>query len=76
MGNRQFHVLYRQFLFQMVDREVLSTHALGDANKLLGNFAATLIWISIPFAVMALSVDSGKKPWQAVLVWLGRPSTL
>ena len=68
MGNRQFHVLYRQFLFQMVDREVLSTHALGDANKLLGNFAATLIWISIPFAVMALSVDSGKKPWQAVLV--------
>jgi hypothetical protein len=68
MGDRQFHVLYRQFLFQMVDREVLSAHALGDANKLLGNFAATLIWISIPFGVMALSLDSGRKPWQAVLV--------
>jgi hypothetical protein len=43
----QFRVLYRQFLFRVVDLEVLSTHALGDANKLLGQFAALLILISV-----------------------------
>src|SRR6516162_3934602 len=42
----QFRVLYRQFLFRMVDLEVLSAHALGDANKLLGQFAALLVFIS------------------------------
>jgi hypothetical protein len=43
MTKLQFRVLYREFLFRMVDLEVLSAHALGDVNKLLGQFAALLI---------------------------------
>lgn len=43
----QFRVLRRQFLFRAVDLEVLSPHALGDANKLLGQFAALLIFVSL-----------------------------
>ena len=46
MAKMQFRVLYREFLFRMVDLEVLSAHALGDANKLLGQFAALLVFIS------------------------------
>ena len=46
-GGRQFRVLYREFLFRMVDLEVLSAHALGDVNKLLGQFAALLLFISM-----------------------------
>lgn len=42
----QFRILYRQFLFRVVDLEVLSASAQGDANKLLGRFAALLIVIS------------------------------
>ena len=43
----QFRVLYRQFLFRIVDLEALSADALGDSNKLLGQFAALLVVISI-----------------------------
>jgi len=52
----QFRVLYRQFLFRVVDLEVLSVHALGDSNKLLGQFAALLIVISLPVSTGAFSV--------------------
>jgi hypothetical protein len=44
MDKVQFGVLYRQFLFRMVDLEVLS--ADGDVKRLLGQFATLLISIS------------------------------
>jgi CubicO group peptidase (beta-lactamase class C family) len=47
MTKRQFRVLYRVFLFRMVDLEVLSVHAEGDANKLLGQFASLLVFVSV-----------------------------
>jgi len=53
MAKRQFRVLYREFLFRMVDLEVLSAHALGDANKLLGQFAALLVFISMLLSMAA-----------------------
>jgi hypothetical protein len=56
----QFRVLYRQFLFRVVDLEVLSASAQGDANKLLGRFAALLVWISAGFAFFAIII--GKMP--------------
>lgn len=46
-AKQQYRVLYRQFLFRVVDLEVLSARALGDSNKLLGQFAALLIVISL-----------------------------
>ncbi len=54
MSELQFRVLYRQFLFRMVDLELLSTSAHGDVSKLLGQFAALLIFVSMLFALAAL----------------------
>jgi len=49
----QFHILYRQFLFRMVDLELLSESAQGDITKLLGQCAALLIFISVLLALVA-----------------------
>ncbi len=68
MRNLQFRVLYREFLFRMVDRELLSVHAQGDTSKLLGQFAAVLILLSIPFTIMALGVENAHAPREAVLI--------
>lgn len=57
MSGLQFRVLCREFLFRMVDREVLAAHAHGDAMKLLGRLASVLVIISIPFAGMALTTE-------------------
>lgn len=54
MAKLQFRVLYREFLFRMVDLEVLSADAQGDANKLLGRFASVLVFISVWMALGAL----------------------
>ncbi len=47
MKETQFRVLYRQFLFRMIDLELLSADAKGDMSKLFGQFAALLIFVSI-----------------------------
>ena len=52
----RFRVLYRQFLFRVVDLEILSADALGDANKLLGQFAALLILVSIIWSFGAFGI--------------------
>ena len=46
MEKNQFRVLYRQFLFRMVDLETLSSSAQGDISRLLGQLAALLISFS------------------------------
>ena len=58
----QFRVLRREFLFRIVDLEVLSAHALGDANKLLGQFAALLILISVVFSFGAFAAGDPDMP--------------
>ena len=50
LDDTQFRILYRQFLFRMVDLELLSADAKGDMSKLFGQFAALLISISIGLA--------------------------
>ena len=55
MTKLQFRVLYREFLFRMVDLELLS--AQGDMSKLLGQFAALLVFISSVQALGALLFD-------------------
>ncbi|HEY1948810.1 MAG TPA: serine hydrolase domain-containing protein [Bryobacteraceae bacterium] len=50
----QFRVLYRDFLRRMIDLEVLSVHAGGDASTLMGQFAALLLFISLLFSIPAL----------------------
>ncbi len=56
MRDAQFRVLYRQFLFRMVDLELLSADAQGDMNKLFGQFAALLIFISILLSIVGGAV--------------------
>ena len=50
MNRAQFRVLYREFLFRIVDMELLSSHAEGDSRKLLGQFASLLIFFSLVLA--------------------------
>ena len=63
----QFRVLYREFLFRMVDLEVLSADAQGDANKLLGRFAAVLLFISVWMALGAVAYAGTRMGPQAAL---------
>ena len=53
MSKLQFGVLYRQFLFRMVDLELLSSSAHGDVSKLLGQFAALLVFVGMLFSLGA-----------------------
>jgi hypothetical protein len=41
---------------------VLSAHAEGDANKLLGQFASLLVFISVSIAFLALLLGDAKSP--------------
>ena len=63
MTNLQFRVLYHEFLSRMVDLELLSVHARGDASTLLGQFAALLIFISLGLTMTAIGfADAGLRP--------------
>jgi hypothetical protein len=63
----QFRVLYREFLFRMVDLELLSAQARGDMSKLLGQFAALLISISVIFSIGGLTSTSRMQPVQRLI---------
>ncbi|HTS65641.1 MAG TPA: serine hydrolase [Candidatus Acidoferrales bacterium] len=54
MKKVQFRVLYREFLFRIVDLELLSAHAQGDSRTLLGQFAALLVFCSLLLGGAAL----------------------
>jgi CubicO group peptidase (beta-lactamase class C family) len=49
----QFRVLYRQFVFRIVDLELLSRHAEGDSRALLVQFASLLIFCSVILVLLA-----------------------
>ena len=62
MNKLQWRVLYRQFLFRVFDLEVLSAQAQGDSNRLLGQFAALLIWFSVWLSLAALILSDSSAP--------------
>jgi len=73
MTKLQFRVLYREFLFRMVDLAIMSAHAFGDANKLLGQFATLLIlvWtLVMPWRVRLRRRQDG--PTGATCIHIGR----
>jgi len=53
MDRQQFRTLYREFLFRMVDLELLS--AQGDITKLFGQFASFLVYFSLIISLGALT---------------------
>jgi len=65
----QFRVLYRQFLFRLVDLEWLSTQA--DTSKLLGQFAAMLVFFSLCIALGSMFFDVRSLPPDQMLarIW-------
>jgi hypothetical protein len=65
MNTLQFRILYREFLFRMVELELLSPE--GDITKLLGQFAGILIWISTGLSLGALFSDVRRIPPQKLL---------
>ncbi|MEX2260344.1 MAG: serine hydrolase domain-containing protein [Bryobacteraceae bacterium] len=67
-SNRQFRVLYREFLFRMVDLELLSPHAQGDTNRLLGQFASLLVFLSVLFSMPALGFGGDLHPQARMIV--------
>lgn len=54
--NVQFRVLFRQFLFRIVDLELLAPE--GDLAKLLGHFASLLVFFSVIMGLIALFMGS------------------
>jgi hypothetical protein len=62
MTKLQFRVLYRQFLFRMVDLELISSQ--GDMSKLLGQFAGLLVFFSSVMTLGALLFDRRLPPAQ------------
>jgi CubicO group peptidase (beta-lactamase class C family) len=57
-ARRQFRILHREFLFRVIDRDLLSAHAQGDSSKLLVQFVSLLIFIGILFCLPAWSFGS------------------
>jgi hypothetical protein len=57
MTPSQFRVLYREFFFRLVDRELLSIHAKGDTSQLLLQLVAILIFSSSLASLPALFLD-------------------
>ena len=52
-GPRQFRILYRDFLFRIVDLELLASR--GEAQRLLAQFAALLAAFSLTFSIYSVS---------------------
>lgn len=70
MEKRQFRTLFRLFLFRLVDVELLSSHAQGDSQRLLGQLAAMLIFVSVLLTFPALSAAGISEPLrQLLLAW-------
>lgn len=61
----QSRVLRRQLLFRVVDVEALSAHALGDANKLLGQFVALLLFVSLMLSLGLLGLNDANMTREA-----------
>jgi hypothetical protein len=62
----QFRVLYRQFLFRIVDLELLSTQ--GETSKLLGQFASLLVFLGVIFSFAVWGLTGDDMPAQARLI--------
>jgi CubicO group peptidase (beta-lactamase class C family) len=65
----QFRILYREFLFRVVDLELIAPE--GDIKKLLGQFGAILLFLSLWAGVMGLAMAGSRlaPPLRLMGVW-------
>ncbi len=68
MTRLQFRVLFREFLFRMVDLELLAPH--GDIKQLLIQFAALLTFLSFLAAIVGLFFGASAIPAHLVLAMM------
>lgn len=70
MKRRQFRTLYRQFLFRMVDLELLAPQ--GDITKLLGQLAALLMVVSLWVLAPSIGLAAAPAPpeMELMLAWV------
>ena len=68
MNKLQFYVLHRQFLFRVVDPELLSASAQGDTSKLMGQLAAPLILFSAVVGFVGLMIEPARMRPAAILI--------
>ena len=66
MVDTQFRILYRQFLFRIVDLELLSTQ--GETSKLLGQFASLLVFLGLIFSLRLWVLTGDDMPARARLI--------
>ena len=66
MVKTQFRILYRQFLFRIVDVELLS--AQGETSKLLGQFASLLVFLGMIFSFPLWALTGDDLPARARLL--------
>jgi hypothetical protein len=67
--NTPFRVLYREFLFRIVDREHLSMHATGDSSQLLLQLVALLAFMSALFSAPALAFPAAYPQPRLMFSW-------
>jgi hypothetical protein len=65
-SKQQFRVLYREFLFRLMDVELLSASARGDSSELFGQFASLLIFVSVLLSGAALVSSGHRMPLAAM----------
>ncbi len=66
MTRLQFRILYREFLFRVVDLELIAPQ--GDMSRLLGQFAALLLFVSAGMALGALAFGDNQTPRATLLI--------
>jgi CubicO group peptidase (beta-lactamase class C family) len=69
----QFSVLYHDSLSRMIDLEILSAHAQGDASTLMGQFVSLLVFVSLILSGAGWIYGSVRMGAQEVLLlgWSG-----
>lgn len=66
----QFRILYRQFVFRLMDVEMLAGAARGDAGRLFGQFGALLVFGSVLLSFGAITVGQAiRREGSAAGVW-------
>lgn len=71
MARSQFKILYRDFLFRVVDPELLSPHSPGDSHRMLTQIAAILVVFSVAISLPAFDASDGtfSAPLRILFAW-------